>query len=211
MKAQIRERAELDEDRSKTWSGVNVLERSSQHGNGEALERDYLIICFIPLHLFSLLPNLTTLVDSVAGLSFERIELQFQSNFPRQTHQCLKDVSKRISKFAARELSRTEDWCTEDRADADFLSSVQLECAKQLAEASSSFRVLLENSENFKDMDTWQQFCRTKGHAPLRMNMSALRQGNLEQGRLQNHRSRGANSQRCRGQAHRLHCSLGKA
>ncbi|CAK9030788.1 Hypothetical protein SCF082_LOCUS19352 [Durusdinium trenchii] len=64
------------------------------------------------------------------------------------------DVSKRISKFAARELSRTEDWCTEDRADADFLSSVQLECAKQLAEASSSFRVLLENSENFKDMET---------------------------------------------------------
>lgn len=40
-------------------------------------------------------------------------------------HGCCQEVSKRIGKFAARELVRTEEWCSEDRADADFLSSVQ--------------------------------------------------------------------------------------
>lgn len=50
------------------------------------------------------------------------------------------DMSKRISKFATKELARPEDWCSEDRADVDFLSSVQLQCAQQMAQASRSFR-----------------------------------------------------------------------
>jgi len=63
-------------------------------------------------------------------------------------------VSKRISKSATRQLARSEDWCSEDCADADFLSSVQLQVSEQLAQVSKAFKILLENSEAFKDMET---------------------------------------------------------
>lgn len=63
------------------------------------------------------------------------------------------EVSKRLRSFASRALARPEDWSCEDLADADFLSSVQLDCAQQLAEVSRSFKVLLENSEPFKDLE----------------------------------------------------------
>eukprot|EP00434_Breviolum_minutum_P013232 symbB.v1.2.011656.t2/scaffold789.1/size230748/17 len=64
------------------------------------------------------------------------------------------EVSKRISKSATRQLARSEDWCSEDCADADFLSSVQLQVSEQLAQVSKAFKILLENSEAFKDMET---------------------------------------------------------
>ena len=78
------------------------------------------------------------------------------------------EVSHRLLRFARRAVARPEDWSCADLADADFLSSLQLDCAQQLAEVSRSFKA--------RDGDCAQLGCLVPGLVNLQ---KAMENGHL--------------------------------